>query len=150
MPDLNQIPTPQYQSNQPYHVDYDNIPINTLSTRDELINDEVSIQSQILVDAAGTQGTLANRLNQSIDPDGNLLPTAVDQTQHNIAEHIDGTKNVSPSELTDYNNLGFPSLTNPVSSFVLLLSCVLEKVKVCFEGMNCWIGVKLKLDTLII
>lgn len=142
MPDLNQIPVPQYQSNQPYHVDYDNIPINTLSTRDELINGEVSIQSQILVDAAGTQGTLANRLNQSIDENGNLMPVAVDQSQHNIAEHTDGTKVVNPLELTNYINLGFPSLTNPVQ-FVRMIAAERDKLaNIANDATNMTISVQ--------
>ena len=76
MPDLSSIPVPQYAPNQPYHWEYDNLPLKALADRDEVINGEVDNQTKILVDAAGTQGTLANRLNQSIDEDGNLKRTA--------------------------------------------------------------------------
>jgi hypothetical protein len=120
MPDLNQLPVPQYGPNQPYHWDYDNLPLKTLAERDELINFEVDNHGNILRLCAGTQGTLSNRLSQSIDQDGNLIPSAVDQSLHNIAKHTDGSISVSDSELESYQQLGFPSLINPVN-FVRML-----------------------------
>lgn len=127
MPDLSQLPVPQYNADQPYHWEYDNLPLKTLADRDLIINAEVDVQGAILRDCAGTQGTLANRLAQSIDEDGNLIPDAVDQAAHNIADHTDGTKNVSGPELADYVALGFPTLTNPVS-FVRMLASERDKL----------------------
>lgn len=40
-------------------------------------------------DAIGTQGSFANRLNQSIDQDGNLKVDAVNETMHSIEDHTD-------------------------------------------------------------
>jgi len=121
MPDLGQFEVPKYQPGQPYHYEYDNLPLKTLAHRDEVINSTVDIHAGILENTAGTQGTLANRLNQSIDEDGNLKSTAIDQADHNIAYHADGNRTVNPSELTNYQSLGFPSLTNPVE-FVRMLA----------------------------
>ena len=126
MPNLNAVPVPQYQPNQPYHYSYDNLPLKSLEKRDEIINNVVDIHSEILKDAAGTQGTLANRLNQSLDEDGNLLDYAVDQSLHNIAEHTDGTKNVTGDELTAFGNLGY-IVTNPVP-FVRMIEAERDKL----------------------
>lgn len=40
-------------------------------------------------DAIGTQNTVANRLNQSINADGSLKTAAIDETLHSIEEHAD-------------------------------------------------------------
>lgn len=122
MPDLSQLPVPQYAAGQPYHWEYDNLPLKTLADRDELINGELDNVSKILRDCNGTQGTLANRLAQSIDEDGNLIPAAIDESLHNIAEHADGSKTVTGPELANYVALGFPSLTNPVPFVRMLLA----------------------------
>lgn len=136
MPDLSQLPVPLYTADMPYHWEYDNIPLETLANRDLIINAEVEIHAQILSQAIGTQGTLANRLAQSIDPDGNLIPAAVDQSEHNIAEHTDGTKTVTNDELTDYIELGFPDLVNPVG-FVRMLASERDKLaQIADEATN--------------
>lgn len=142
MPEINQIPVPLYAADQPYHWEYDNLPLQALANRDEIINAEVDNLSQILGDTAGTQGTLANRLNQSIDQDGNLLSVAVDQTLHNIAEHLDGSKTVTGPELADYIALGFPSLSNPVP-FVRMLQAERDKLAlIASEATNMSISVE--------
>lgn len=127
MPDLNLFPVPEYQANQPYHWEYDNLPLQTLATRDEVINGEVDRQGQILRDGAGTQGTISNRISQSIDADGNLIPMAIDQALHSIAEHQDLSKMVTPTELSNYIGLGYPSITNPVP-FVRMLQAERDKL----------------------
>ena len=48
MPDLNQLPVPEYQPGQPYHWSYDNLPLKTLAERDEIINFEVDNHGNIL------------------------------------------------------------------------------------------------------
>mgnify|MGYP003351189395 FL=1 len=127
MPDLNGLPVPQYNAGQPYHWEYDNIPLQTLADRDNLINAAVDTHQEILRNCAGTVGTLANRLSQSIQDDGNLKSTAVDQSLHNIAEHSDGSKTVTGTELTDYQALGYPSISNPVP-FVRMLEAERDKL----------------------
>lgn len=133
MPDLSKFGVPQYQAGQPYHYEYDNLPLNTLARRDEVINDAVDILISTLEGTAGTQGNLANRLNQSLDADGNLLDTAVDQSMHNIGAHTDGSVTVDAGELTEFIALGFPSLTNPVS-FVRMLEA--ERAKLALIDEN--------------
>jgi hypothetical protein len=128
MPDLSKLPVPQYQADQPYHWEYDNLPLQVLAQRDEIINGEVDNQSKILGDSAGTQGTLSNRLNQSIDEDGNLLSTAVDESLHNIAKHTDGSITVDSDELDHYvSDLGYSSVANPVP-FVRMLESERDKL----------------------
>jgi len=142
MPDLSQLPVPLYSADQPYHWEYDNLPLKTLADRDLIINAEVDVQGAVLRETAGTQGTLANRLAQSIDEDGNLLPDAVDQAAHNIAEHTDGTKSVSGPELADYIALGFPTLTNPVG-FVRMLASERDKLAlIADEATNLMMSVE--------
>lgn len=127
MPDLNLFPVPEYQANQPYHWEYDNLPLQTLATRDDIINGEVDRQGKILREGAGTQGTISNRISQSIDADGNLMTTAIDQALHSIAEHQDSSKTVSPTELSNYIGLGYPAITNPVP-FVRMLQAERDKL----------------------
>lgn len=127
MPDLNGLPVPQYAAGQPYHWEYDNLPLQTLADRDELINAAVDTHQEILRNSAGTVGSLESRLAQSIQPDGNLISSAVDDALHNIAKHTDGSMNVSGSELTDYQNLGYVTVSNPVP-FVRMLEAERDKL----------------------
>lgn len=90
MPRIEQIPDSFYQPEQPYHYEYDNLPVKSLLTKVDLINRAVDNVSQILREAVGTQGTLANRLDQSLEANGHLKPQAIDQSLHNIGAHIDG------------------------------------------------------------
>lgn len=90
MPDLDPTPVPLYNVLWPYHADFDNMPIVALINRDMLINNSVNNIEEMLASAVGTQGTIANRINQSINPDGSLKVEAVDNTNHSIAAHTDG------------------------------------------------------------
>jgi hypothetical protein len=90
MPQIDLIPVPLYNALDPYHVDYDNLPLKALITRMQLVNSAVDISADILRSAVGSQGTLSNRLAQSIADDGSLKPEAVDGTLHAIGAHTDG------------------------------------------------------------
>ena len=90
MPQINLIPVPLYDPMHPYHWEYDNLPLNNLIDRQGLINSAVDINTDILRGTAGNQGSLSNRLNQSIDEDGSLKSTAIDDAGHNIGAHMDG------------------------------------------------------------
>lgn len=57
--------------------------------RQNLINLALDNVIEQMTDAIGTQGSLANRLNQSIDADGNLKATSIDEALHSIEEHAD-------------------------------------------------------------
>ena len=89
MPNLpNNVPV--YEPNQPYYYTFDNTPINALIQRDDIINSQVDINTQVLEVAGGKAGDLPTRLNQSLDSYGNLLSLAVNDSMHNIGYHVDG------------------------------------------------------------
>lgn len=90
MPNINLITVPQYQANQPYHYFYDNLPIDALVQREDLINYAVDINTEILRQTIGTAGSLPARLNQSLQDNGALKTAAVDTALHNIGYHTDG------------------------------------------------------------
>lgn len=90
MPNIDSIQPVYYDSLYPYYVYYDNLPLKNIVARQELINSAVENQRQVLTDAIGNQGTLSNRLNRSLEEDGSLKQSAVDDAWHNIAYHTDG------------------------------------------------------------
>jgi hypothetical protein len=117
MPEIDLIQVPLYSPLMPYFWSFDNLPLEALIQREELINFAVDINSDILRGAAGTQGTLAARLNQSIDQNGNLIPAAIDFALHNIGAHTDGAylgTNYVRMLLTERDKLQFvaPDATN--------------------------------------
>lgn len=89
MPDIENVPVPLYQPSDPYHHIADNVPIIGLIERVNMVNAQVEVVSVELNAAIGSQGTLANRLAQSINDDGTLKTSAIDNALHSIAEHID-------------------------------------------------------------
>jgi hypothetical protein len=91
VPNIDLVPVPLYQPNNPYNSEIDNLPIRGLIDRILLVNSQVDIDATILSYAQGTQGSLSNRLSQSINADGTLKTSAIDAAQHNIAEHTDGS-----------------------------------------------------------
>lgn len=95
MPQIELVPVPLYQPNQPYNHDQDNIPIQGLIDRILLVNSQVDIDADVLRSAVGSVGSLAARLAASLNDDGSLKMTAVDATEHNIAHHIDGSVTIS-------------------------------------------------------
>ena len=90
MPRLELIDVPLYQPTDPYIWEVDNAPLRSLMQRDKIINLAVDNIIRQMADAVGTQGTVSNRLNQSINPDGTLKMSAVDATNHSIEAHTDG------------------------------------------------------------
>lgn len=90
MPNLDNIPVPLYQPEDPYHYEYDNKPIEGLIERVARVNDAVDINSNILRGSIGSAGTLSNRLAQSLEDSGELKVEAVDSVMHHIANHTDG------------------------------------------------------------
>ncbi len=114
MPDIEKIEPTLHQPLDPYHWHYDNLPLQTILERQELINSAVDINSKLLRDATGTQGTIANRLQQSIDEDGTLKDDAIDIALHNIAQHTDGNDTLTSDEIDDIaETLGYV-VSNPV------------------------------------
>lgn len=89
MPRIELISVPLFGPDDPYHYIYDNIPLKNLMRRQTLINAALDDVIDQTTDAIGTQGSFANRLNQSINPDGSLKTEAIDSTLHSIEEHED-------------------------------------------------------------
>jgi len=150
MPDLSKLPVPKYDPLHPYHWEYDNVPIEVLALRDQLINGELENHAEILRDASGNQGTISNRLNQSLEEDGSLKDSAIDEAVHNIAEHSDGSKTVSDEDLEYYNDtLGY-TVEQPVS-FVRMLEAERSKLTlIASEATNIRFEVETDSDSLII
>lgn len=89
MPRIELITPVYYGPSDPYHWEIDNLPLKSIIRRQELINLALDDVIELMRDAIGTQGSVANRLNQSINPDGSLKTAAVDETLHSIEEHTD-------------------------------------------------------------
>lgn len=89
MPQINNIPEVLYQPNQPYHYHYDNMPLRNILRRIDLVNIQVDTNTDILMGASGSAGTLRARLQVSLNESGGLKPSAVDTCNHSIAAHED-------------------------------------------------------------
>jgi len=89
MPRIELIPEVYHQPNDPYHWEYDNLPLKNIIRRQNLINLSLDDVLEQMRDAIGTQGSVANRLNQSVNSDGSLKATAIDEALHSIEEHED-------------------------------------------------------------
>ncbi len=87
MPNLPDVPL--YNPLDPYHHTYDNRPIEAIKVALELLNDSTENNREAMVEAIGSQGTLSNRLNQSIEEDGSLKSDAIDEALHRIEDHTD-------------------------------------------------------------
>lgn len=90
MPQINSIPEVLYEAGQPYHHLYDNLPLKNILARISLVNIQVDTSADILRGAAGTVGSLNNRLDVSMESDGSLKSSAVDNSLHSIESHTDG------------------------------------------------------------
>ena len=99
MPRIELIDVPLFNPSDPYHWQYDILPLKNLIFRQEAINSLVDNLRELMDDAIGTQGTVSNRLNQSINPDGSIKKTSIDELQHSIEEHADTTDYV---RMTNY------------------------------------------------
>jgi hypothetical protein len=89
MPRIELIPEVLYGPLDPIHWEIDNLPLKAILRRQNLINLALDNVIEQMRDAIGTQGSLANRLNQSINADGSLKTEAIDEAQHSIEEHTD-------------------------------------------------------------
>lgn len=98
MPRIELIPEVLYGPNDPIHWETDNVPLKNIIKRQNLINLALDDALEQLRDAIGTQGSVANRLNQSIKADGSLKKSAIDDTTHSIEEHEDTANYVRMSK----------------------------------------------------
>jgi len=92
MPEIGAIGNVTYKGAWPYHFHYDNIPLNNILDRIDLVNFQVDIDADILRNSIGSTGSLAARLNASLEDSGDLKTTAVNASLHNIGWHEDGTR----------------------------------------------------------
>ena len=127
MPDISLIPEVKYEPLQPYHWSYDNLPLNNILQRINLINITVDRHTDILHGSLGTAGTLSNRLNQSLEQDGSLRTVAVDESLHNIGMHTDGVVTLTPSQIIAIDPLDVYSLPSVVP-FVRMLGAERDKL----------------------
>lgn len=127
MPDISLIPEVRYDPLQPYQWIYDNLPLENILLRQELINTAVDINTNILVNSIGTSGTLSNRLNQSLEDNGYLKISAIDIADHNIAFHSDGFRTLTPSDISLIDPLNVYQLSNIVP-FVRMLGAERDKL----------------------
>lgn len=89
MPRIELITPVYYGPNDPIHWEVDNVPLRAIIQRQELINFAVDYALQQIRESAGNQGSISNRLNQSMEADGSLKSSAVDDTLHSIEAHTD-------------------------------------------------------------
>lgn len=89
MPNIDSIPVELYQPLDAYNHIVDNKPLNPILERIDVVNDAVDLLDLDIDASIGTQGSLSNRLNQSINQDGSLKVSAIDDAFHSIAEHED-------------------------------------------------------------
>jgi len=120
---LNDIDgVPLYKPSDPYHYDFDNKPIKSLAQRDKVLMGLINRNTKILKDAAGDVGEVTTRLNQSLDRLGNLKLAAIDEANHNIANHTDGRKDLTDEEIAYYASLGYS-----VSKSTKFIRCIQEE-----------------------
>ena len=91
MPDIDLIPIPSYQPLQPYYWTYDNMPLEAINQREQIINNAVDANTEILRASIGSTGSLNVRLDQSLLPNGDLRAAKIDEALHNIGSHEDGS-----------------------------------------------------------
>lgn len=89
MPEIDLISPVYYDPNSPYYYLYDNLPLRNIIQRQGLLNLALDNVIAQMTDAIGTQNTVANRLNQSINPDGSLITSAIDAALHTMDDHTD-------------------------------------------------------------
>ena len=127
MPRIELIPEVLYQPQDPYHWEVDNLPLKNILRRQNLINLSVDNILEQIRDAIGTQGSLSNRLNQSIEEDGTLKTTAINNAMHSIEDHEDTEDYVRMTKVQsdkldlisdEANNLSFQINTDGSSSIL--------------------------------
>lgn len=106
MPNIPSIPI--YDPNSVYNHVVDSYPITVANDVITAINNQVDNNTSDISASIGNQGSLANRLNQSLEEDGGLKSEAVDNCLHLISEHTDGNGYVR-MELTERAKLSFIS-----------------------------------------
>jgi len=89
MPRIELIPEVLHGPQDPIHWEIDNLPLKAIIRRQNLINLSLDNVLEQMRNAIGTQGSLSNRLNQSINPDGSLKDSSINNANHSIENHQD-------------------------------------------------------------
>lgn len=89
MPNLDSVPITKYQPLHPYHHFFDNLPIEDIETQIFVVNSQVDNNQNQIENSIGSTGSLAGRLNKSLEDSGALKATAIDDALHSIGEHLD-------------------------------------------------------------
>jgi len=89
MPDIDKIPEVKYKATDPYHFSFDNVPLEGILQRQDVMNSAIDNNSQQIRDAIGTEGTINNRISKSLKDNGDLITAAVDTALHSIEKHTD-------------------------------------------------------------
>ena len=127
MPDISLIPEVLYDPLQPYQWIYDNLPLENILLRQDMINSAVDVNSDILVDSIGTAGTLSNRLDVSLEDNGYLKVSAINVADHDIAFHTDGVRTLTASDISIIDPLDVYQLPSIVS-FIRMLGAERDKL----------------------
>lgn len=109
MPRIDLIPRTLYNPTDPYHFQFDNLPLENILLRIDLVNAAVDRNIEEIRAAGGTQGSLSTRLARSMEPNGDLTTQAVDATLHSIEDHQDNANfvrmtNAERAKLSNVSN----------------------------------------------
>jgi len=126
MPRIDLITPVFYQDLWPYHSRYDNLPLEYIVARQELINYAVDNNEEILEESQGTAGSLSNRLNQSIEEDGDLKTDAIDDALHSIGAHTDG----------EYDGVDYVRMLDSERDKLDLISDQATALRIQFEAIS--------------
>ena len=128
MPNIESVQEVLYKALYPYHWIYDNLPLENILQRINMVNNSTDKNTDAIFDARGDAPTLAARLNQSLDSTGELKTVAIDESLHSIASHVDDSLNVTNEERDQLiNDTGIITLTNTID-FVRMLSSERDKL----------------------
>lgn len=89
MPRIELIDPILFSPDDPIHWEIDNLPLKNIYERQNLINLALDNVIEEMRNAIGDQGSLANRLNQSINADGSLKTESINEALHSIEDHED-------------------------------------------------------------
>jgi hypothetical protein len=90
MPRIDLITKVLHEGLEPYHLDYDNLPLKGIIERINLINHTLDTIEEILNSAQGSTINIGTRIDQSINDNGELKEEAINEILHNIGYHTDG------------------------------------------------------------
>jgi hypothetical protein len=143
MPQIDLIQNVLYEATYPYHWIYDNLPLENIIRRIDVVNIATDVNTRDINSARGSAPSLGGRLSQSLDDNGELKQLAVDQALHNVSQHTDDAVNLEVDELSQLGTDTGNTLSNPVE-FVRMLSVERAKLALIAEEAT---SLKLAVET---